>query len=120
MIYDQCDLGTIPGVKDLAGGGQFPGDCGDTDDPNTLVLLEKFLLPASPIAYRDDMDSELRDAVIEALLDWENRDPESLELYAEASDSGEKGVVLVPYGPDKFTQIEEMCSREELKDICPT
>ena len=120
MIYEQCELGTIPGVKDLVGGGQFPGDCGDPDADGALVLLQKFLLPASPISYRDDMDPELREAVVNAILDWPSLDRESFERWAEASDSGQDGVVMVPYGPENYTQIEEMCSREELKDICPT
>lgn len=120
MLYDLCARGDVPGVKDVAGGGQFSGDCGDTEDPGALVLLEKFLLPASPISYRDTMDEELAHAVIDAMLRWHERDPEGYAKFAELTEGTEDTESrLIRYGPENFTQIEQMCSRPELADICP-
>lgn len=120
MLYDLCNAGTIKGVKDMAGGGQFPGDCGDVDSSDALVTLEKFLLPASPIAYRTDMDKKLADAVIEAMLRWHTTDPEGFAKFAEVTEGLDEGESkLVRYGHENYQQISDMCSTPELKDVCP-
>ncbi len=120
MLYDLCEAGTITGVKDLAGGGQYPGDCGDTSAADALVTLDKFLLPASPIAYRTDMNKELADAVIEALLKWHTEDPEGFARFAEVTEGlDEAESKLVRYGHENYQQIDDMCGRPELKDVCP-
>lgn len=120
MLYDLCNKKTIPGVKDVAGGGQFAGDCGDTAAPGALVTLSKFLLPASPIAARTDMDAKLRDAVIEAMLAWSTKDPAGYARFAEVTEGIDEGESkLIRYGHENFKQIEVMCARPELKDVCP-
>lgn len=120
MLYDLCKKGIIPGIKDLAGGGQTPGDCGDPNADGALVLLQKFLLPASPIAYRSTMDEKLSKAVIDALLTWHEKDPEGFAKFAEITDGKTaKDTKMVAYNHTNFTQIEAMCSRPELKDVCP-
>jgi phosphonate transport system substrate-binding protein len=120
MLYDLCNNGTIPGIRDVAGGGQFPGDCGDPNADGALVLLKKFLLPASPIAYRTDMDPEVAEAVIDALLSWHEVDPEGYARFAEVTEGlDDQESRLVRYDHSNYTQIEEMCSRPELADVCP-
>ncbi|GMV86157.1 MAG: hypothetical protein AMXMBFR80_20120 [Dehalococcoidia bacterium] len=120
MLYDLCKKGIIPGIKDVAGGGQTPGDCGDPNADGALVLLRKFLLPASPIAYRSTMDEKLSKAVIDALLTWHEKDPEGFAKFAEITDGKTaKDTKMVAYDHSNFTQIEAMCSRPELKDVCP-
>jgi len=120
MLYDLCKAGRLAGVKDVAGGGQYPGDCGDTNADSTLLLLKKFLLPASPIAYRTDMDKKLSDAVIEALLRWHTTDPEGYAKFAEVTEGlDDEKSKLVRYDQKNFEPIAAMCSTPELKDICP-
>lgn len=120
MLYDLCEDGAIPGVADVAGGGQFGGDCGDPNAEGALVLLDKFLLPASPIAYRTDMDETLAQAVIDAMLAWREVDPEGFKAFAEVTEGLDDAESrLVAYDHSNFTQIEEMCSRPELADVCP-
>ena len=123
MLYDLCNQGLIAGVIDSAGGGQYPGDC-DSDvgsDADKLVTLQKFLLPASPIAARTNMDAELRQQVIDAMLSWSTNDPAGFARFAEVTEGldNEADVKLVAYGNENYAGIDAMCSSEELKELCP-
>ncbi|HMO53975.1 MAG TPA: phosphate/phosphite/phosphonate ABC transporter substrate-binding protein [Tepidiformaceae bacterium] len=120
MLYDLCNKGAIPGIADVVGGGQFSGDCGNPNADGALVLLKKFLLPASPIAYRTDMDPVLSQAVIDAMLVWWEVDPEGFKKFAEVTEGlDDADSRLVAYNHSNYKQIEDMCNRPELKDICP-
>jgi len=123
MLYDLCGQGLIAGVVDAKGGGQYPGDCsGNTGtDADMLVTLEKFLLPASPIAARTNMDEELRTQVIDAMLAWSTNDPEGFSRFAEVTEGtdDDTDVKLVRYGHENYSGIEAMCSSPELAEFCP-
>jgi phosphonate transport system substrate-binding protein len=121
MLVDLCRAGRITGIKDTAGGGQFPGNCGNTESPNTLVTLAKLGLPGSPIAYRTDMNRELANAVIEALLVWHEKDPVGYGHFAEVTEGLDEGEAsrLVRFGHENFEPIVSMCRTPELRDICP-
>ena len=124
MLYDLCKSGLINRVVDKAEGGYVKGDCqksgagaGRDDD---LVIINKFLLPASPIAYRTTLDPRISQAVIEALLKWKAVDKVSaVKWMAGLGDNKNDTVELVKYGDEKYGQIRQMCTQPELKDICP-
>ena len=124
MLYDLCKKGLINRVVDKAEGGYLKGDCqkdgASTDTKDDLIIVKKFLLPASPVAYRTTLDPKISSAVIDALFNWKKTDKASaVKWFASIGDSKADTTEMVRYTDSEYGQIRQMCLQPELKDICP-